>query len=171
MIYAVYIAGSEGKGCKPVGHRFCCNHNNVRQVAFTIPNQVQSFCPAVLRPITAHRILCRNTCMKDWFASIGFPNIGHLADIIIDYALTCIDFGIFIQIPVNHNIRRNKIIVSERSGQLRILRSERVQVSKVLILSKIAGFQLVIVAKLENCPPSRPQILQLRKSLPEELHC
>ena len=171
MIYAVYIASSEGKRGQPVRHRFCCYHNNVRQVSFAITDQVQCFCPAVLRPIAAHGILCRNTCMKDGLSAVRFPDISHLADAIVNYAQACIDLIVFIQVTVYHNIRCNEIIISERSGQLRILGSKRVQVSEVLILSKITGFQLIIVTELKNCPSSGTQILKLRKSLPEELHC
>ena len=171
MIYTVNVTCSECKRSQPVRHRFCCYHNNVRQVSFAITDQVQCFCPAVLRPIAAHGILCRNACVKDGLSTVRFSDISHLADAIVNYAPASIDLAVFIQVPIDHNIRSNKIIVSECSGQLCILCSKCVQVSKVLILSKITGFQLIIVAELKNCPSSRSQILQLRKSLPEELHC
>ena len=169
MVYAVYIASSESKRGQPVRQRFCRYHYNMRQASFAITDQVQRFSPTVLRSVTAHGKLCGHACMKDWFASIRFPNIGHLAGIVVYDAPTCIDLGVFIQIAINHDVRRHKIIISEGGGQLRVLSGKGVQVSKMFILSKVASFQPVIIPKLENCPPSRTQILQLRESLLKKL--
>lgn len=90
--------------------------------------------------------------MENRFAFIRLPNISHLAGLTIDNTLGCINLVAFIKITVNNNVWCNKIVVPQCSGQQCILCGRRIQISKMLILSKITCFELVIVTELENRP-------------------
>jgi len=92
--------------------------------------------------------------MKNRFAAIGFSDICHFTDCVIYNFLFRIDSSIFIQVTINNNIRRNKIIVSKCCSQLSIFCSKCIQISKMFVLCKIACFQPVIISKLKNRPIS-----------------
>ena len=60
--------------------------------------QVQFLCAAVLCAVAAHRVLCRNTRMKNGLAAVRLPNISHLADFVINNGLSGIDLAALIEI-------------------------------------------------------------------------
>lgn len=54
--------------------------------------------------------------MKNRFAAIGFPNICHFTDCVINHTLIFVNLVIFIKISVNNDIGRNQIVIAKRSS-------------------------------------------------------
>ena len=85
-------------------------------MSLSVADQVQCLCAAVLCAVAAHRVLCRNTRMKNRLAAVRLPNISHLADFVINNGLSGIDLAVLIEITVNNNVRCNEVIISECSS-------------------------------------------------------
>ena len=64
--------------------------------------------------------------MEDRLATIGLPNISHLADSVINIVLCCVDLAVLIEIAVNNNVRCNEVIIPECSSQLCVLCRKRI---------------------------------------------
>ena len=131
MVHAVNVAGSQRNCRKPTWQGLACDDGNMRQLSFSVADQIERLGPGVLHAVAADRPFAGNACMQNGKPSVGRAQTCQPTDFLIHNSFRRVDSRIRLKAPDYNHIGGDGVVVAQRCGKLRVFACRLIECNEV----------------------------------------